>query len=154
MRKALTTVLAGALIFGALLSPAAEAGKKKAKTRKASGTYAAPSAAVEGNGLCDPGCVLFSTKPSERFVKFTVTDATGLPVSVQVTSPDSNGDGFVEAVGAFCGTSGKLPIQGGTQLSLFIYGHPTTGVFEGFGGPTACNGVGTTGTIDAVFSNR
>ena len=154
MRKTLTTVLAGALIFGALLSPAAEAGKKKAKTRKASGAYSAPSAIVEGNVFCDPGCVLFATKPSERFAKFTVTDATGLPVSVQVTSPDSNGDGFVETVGAFCGKSGKLPIQGGTQLSLFIYGHPTTGAFEGFGGPTACNGVGTTGTVNAVFSNR
>ena len=154
MRKALTTVLAGALIFGALLSPAAEAGKKKAKTRKASGAYSAPSASVEGNGFCDPGCVHFATKPSERFVKMTITDATGLPVSAQITSPDANGDGFVEPVGAFCGKSGKLPIQGGTELSIFVYGHPTTGAFEGFGGPTACNGVATQGTINAVFSNR
>lgn len=154
MRKTFTTVLAGALVVGALFAPTAEAGKKKAKTRKASGTYSAPSASVEGNGLCDPGCVHLATKPSEKFVKFSVVDATGLPVSVQVTTPDANGDGFVENVGAFCGESGKLAIAGGTQLSLFIYGHPTTGAFEQFGGPTACNGIGTSGTVNAVFSNK
>ena len=156
MRKALTVILTGALITGALLAPAAEAGKKKKKvqTRKASGEYAAPSAAVEGNGACDPGCVSFATKPSEKFVTFKATDATGLPVSVSVSVPDQNGDGFVENVGAFCGESGKLAIPGGTELSLFIYGHPTTGAFESFGGPTACNGAATTGTIDAVFTNR
>ena len=155
MRKVITTLLTGALITGALFAPAAEAGKKKkVKTRKASATYAAPSASVEGNGLCDPGCVTFPTQPKEKFVQLTATDATGLPVSVTVSVPDQNGDGFVEPVGAFCGKSGKIAIPGGNELSLFIYGHPTTGQFEAFGGPTACNGTATTGTIDAVFSSK
>ena len=152
MRKTITTVLAVGLIVGAVLAPSVEAKKKKPKPRTATGTYAAPSAAVEGNGLCDPGCVSFATSAKEKFVQFTATDATGLPVSVSVSSPDSNGDGFVEPVGNFCGESGKLPISGGTELSLFIYGHPTTGAFEQFGGPTACNGAATTGTITGVFT--
>ena len=152
MRRTIITVLTGALVFGALLAPAAEAGK--VKKRKATATYTGFSAAVEGNGFCDPGCVRFATKPTERFVKLTAKDLTGLPVSVQVTQPDSNGDGFVENVGAFCGKSKKLPISGGQEVILFISGHPTTGVFEQFGGPTACEGAATTGTIKALFSNR
>ena len=153
MRKAITVVLTGALIFGALLAPGAEAGKR-VKKRKATGTYTGPSAAVEGNGFCDPGCVRFSTKPSERFVKMTIVDATGLPVSATVTQPDSNGDGFVETVGSFCGRSTKLAIDGGSELLVFVYGHPTTGVFEQYGGPTACEGVATTGQVKALFTNR
>lgn len=152
MRRTIITVLTGALVFGALLAPAAEAGKLK--KRKATATYTGFSASVEGNGLCDPGCVTMATKPSERFVKVSVTDATGLPVSVSVTQPDSNGDGFVENLGSFCGKSGKIAISGGQEISLFIYGHPTTGVFEQFGGPTACEGTATTGTIKALFTNR
>ena len=156
MRKALTVILAGALITGALLAPAAEAGKKKkkVKTRKASETYTAPSAAVEGNGYCDPGCVHFRTSRSEKYVKFSVTDATGLPVSVSVSVPDQNGDGFVDIIGSFCGESGKIAIPGGNELSLFIYGHPTTGLVEQFGGPTQCVGTATTGTVNATFTNR
>ena len=155
MRKTITVVLTGALIFGALMAPGAEAGKKKrVKTRKASATYTGFSAAVEGNGFCDPGCVRMPTKPTERFVRLKAVDTTGLPVSVSVTQPDSNGDGFVENVGSFCGSSKKLAISGGQEIILFIYGHPTTGVFEQFGGPTECTGTATTGKISAVFSNR
>lgn len=149
MRKSITTALIAAFVVGAFFAPAAEAGRRKA--RKATGTYDAPSASVEGNGFCDPGCVSFSTKSTEKTVQMTITDQTGLPVSAQVTIPDQNGDGFVETIGAFCGKSGKISFPGGTQLSVFIYGHPTTGVFEQFGGPTACQGIGTTGTIKAVF---
>ncbi|MDQ4143456.1 MAG: hypothetical protein M3198_06895 [Actinomycetota bacterium] len=152
MRKAITTVLAAGLVFGALLAPAAEAGKLK--KRKASATYTGPSAAVEGNGFCDPGCVTFPTKPSEKFAKFSVADATGLPVSVTVSQPDQDGDGFVDVVGAFCGKSGKIAISGGEPVKLFLYGHPTAGVFEQFGGPTACNGTATTGTVKALFTNK
>lgn len=152
MRKTIIAVLSAALVGGALFVPAADAGK--VKKRKATATYTGFSAAVEGNGFCDPGCVRIPTKPSERFVKLSAKDLTGLPVSVQVTQPDSNGDGFVENVGAFCGKSKKLPISGGQEVILFISGHPTTGVFEQFGGPTACEGAATTGTIKAIFSNR
>ena len=154
MRKSITAVLTGALIIGALMAPAAEAGKKRVKKRNASATYTGFSASVEGNGFYDPGCVSFATKPSERFIQVKAIDATGLPVSGQVTQPDSNGDGFVEAVGAFCGKSKRLPITGGQEVSIFIYGHPTTGVFEQFGGPTECQGTATTGKIKATFSNR
>lgn len=153
MRKSIVGTLVAALLLGALFAPAAVAGKRRRITRKASGTYDAPSASVEGNGFCDPGCVHFATKRTEKFVKFNIVDATGLPVSAQVTVPDQNGDGFVETVGSFCGKSKKLSIPGGTPLSIFIYGHPTTGVFEGFGGPTQCEGIGTTGTVKAVFTN-
>lgn len=153
MRKAITVVLTGALIFGALLAPGAEAGKRIRK-RKATGTYTGPSAAVEGNGFCDPGCVRMKTKPTEKFVKVKITDVTGLPVSATVTQPDSNGDGFVETVGSFCGQSGKLAISGGKPIMVFVFGHPTTGVFEQYGGPTACNGAATTGKVTAVFTNR
>ena len=154
MRKTITTVLAVGLIVGAFKAPSADAKKKKPKTRKATATYAAPSAAVEGNGACDPGCITFATSTKEKFAQFTATDATGLPVSISVSSPDTNGDGFVEHVGNFCGESGKLPISGGTELSLFIYAHPTTGVFESGGGPMACDSAGTSGTVDVVFSTK
>ena len=153
MRKTIITLLTAALVAGALLGPSAEAGKR-VKKRKATATYTGFSAAVEGNGLCDPGCVRFATKPTEKFVKLSAVDATGLPVSVSVSQPDSNGDGFVENVGSFCGKSKKLAISGGQEVILFIYGHPTTGVFEQFGGPTQCTGTATTGTIKATFSNR
>ena len=153
MRKAITVVLTGALVFGALLAPGAEAGKR-VKKRKATATYTGFSASVEGNGFCDPGCVRIPSKPTEKFVKVKAVDATGLPVSVSVTQPDSNGDGFVENRGSFCGTSKKISIQGGQEIILFIYGHPTVGVFEQYGGPTACTGTATTGKITAVFSNR
>ena len=153
MRKTITVVLTGALIFGALIAPSAEAGKR-VKKRTAKASYTGFSASVEGNGFCDPGCVTFSTKPSERFVQIKITDATGLPVSGQVTQPDSNGDGFVESVGAFCGKSKKLAIRGGQEVSIFLYGHPTTGVFQQFGGPTECQGTATTGKVTATFSNR
>jgi hypothetical protein len=156
MRRVITTILAGSLIVGAFVAPAAEAAKKKkkVKTRKVSVEYTAPSASVEGNGLCDPGCVHIPTMPSEKFAQFSVTDTTGLPVSVSITVPDQNGDGFVENIASFCGESGKVPIPGGNELTLFIYGHPTVGAFESVGGPTACNGVGTSGTIDATITNR
>jgi hypothetical protein len=154
MRKTITTLLAVGLIVGAVIAPSADAKKKKPKKRTATGTYSAPSAAVEGNGLCDPGCVRFATSTKERFVTFKVEDTTGLPVSVSVSTPDQDGDGFVDPVGNFCGESGKLPIPGGSELVLFIYGHPTTGLFEQFGGPTACNGIGTQGEITAVFTTK
>jgi hypothetical protein len=150
MKKSFASVLAAALVLGALFVPVAEAGKRK--SRKATGTYSAPSAAVEGNGYCDPGCVRFNTKSSERYVQMTVVDQTGLPVSAQVTVPDQNGDGFVDTIAAFCGKSGKIPFTGGLELSVFLYGHPTTGLFEQFGGPTACNGAATGGKVKAVFT--
>ena len=155
MRRTLATVIAAGLVLGALGAPMAEAGKKKRTIkRKATATYTGFSAIVEGNGFCDPGCVTFSTSRRERFVQITMKDQTGLPVSVQVTQPDSNGDGFVDTVGAFCGKSKKIAITPGKPISLFIYGHPTTGVFEDFGGPTECQGTATTGKATAIFSNR
>ena len=154
MRKSIVPVLVAALVLGALFAPSAEAGRRKRRiTRKATGTYDAPSASIEGNGLCDPGCVQFSTGKNDKFVKFNIVDATGLPVSAQVTTPDQNGDGFVENVAAFCGSSKKISLTPGVPLSLFIYGHPTTGAFEQFGGPTQCAGIGTTGTVKATFTN-
>ncbi len=152
MRKTITVLIAGALTAGLLLAPA-EAGKRVIK-RKAKASYTGPSAAVEGNGFCDPGCVTFATKPKENFVKLVAKDATGLPVSATVSQPDQNGDGFVETVGSFCGKSGKIAIDGGNPISIFLYAHPTTGVFEQFGGPTECQGTATTGTINALFTNR
>ena len=153
MRRTIMVLIAAAVTTGLLMAPAAEAGKR-VKKRRAKATYTAPSAAVEGNGFCDPGCVTFATKPKENFVKLVAKDATGLPVSATVSQPDSNGDGFVETVGSFCGKSGKIAINGGSPISIFLYAHPTTGAFEQFGGPTECTGTATTGTIRALFSNR
>ena len=153
MRKGLALSLMIALVMGAFLAPMAEAGRKK---RKVSGTYKAPAAAHgEIGGACGLGCVRFATKPTEKFVTLTVVDASGLPVAAGATHPDGpDDDGFVEPIGDFCGKSGKLAITPGEEIIVFVFAGPTTGVFEGSGGPPQCLGTATTGEVKGVLSTR
>ena len=158
MRKAITTVLMGALIVGALLSPAAEAGKR-VKKRKATGTYSTGAIGTgDTGGFClngeVPSCVRFSTKPTEKFVKLTIKDASGTSVAASVSHPDQDGDGFSEPIADICGKSKKLAITPGAEVIVFPWTGPSTGALEALGGSPQCTGVATTGTVTAIFTNR
>ena len=158
MRKTITTVLTGALIAGALFGPAAEAGKR-VKKRKATASYSTGAIGTgDTGGFClngeVPSCVRFSTKPTEKYVKLTIKDATGTPVVASVSHPDQNGDGFSEPIADICGKSKKLRITPGAEVIVFPWTGPSTGALEGLGGAPACYGVATTGKVTAIFTNR
>ena len=153
MRKLIATAAIATMIFGAFSGPV-EAGKTK--KRKVSGTYEAPSAAHgELGGFCEPGCVRFATKSTEKFIQITAVDDSGLPVAVGASHPDGpDDDTFVEPIGDFCGKSPKVAITPGAEVIIFVYAGPTTGALESFGGPPQCLGTATTGVIKGVLSNR
>ena len=158
MRKTITVALTGALVVGALLAPGAEAGKR-VKKRKATETYSTPAIGTgDTGGFClngpAPSCVRFATKPTEKFVKLTIKDATGLPVAASVSHPDQNGDGFSEPIADICGRSKKLPIKGGAEVIVFPWTGGSTGALEGLGGSPQWTGVATTGKVTAVFTNK
>ncbi len=157
MRRTVTTILTGALVLGALLAPAAEAGKLK--KRKATARYSTGALGTgDAGGFClngeAPSCVRFSTKKTEKFVKLTIKDATGTPVAASVSHPDQDDDGFSEPIADICGKSGKLPITPGAEVIVFPWTGPSTGVLSGLGGAPACSGVATQGTVTALFTNR
>lgn len=157
MRKTISMVLMTALVVGALSAPAAEAGKKRIKKRRASASYTIGATGTgDTGGFClnDLSCVRFSTKPTEKFVKLVIKDASGTPVGASVSHPDQNGDGFSEPIADICGKSKKLRIQGGAEVIVFPWTGPSTGATESLGGAPPCAGVATTGTVKALFTNR
>ena len=160
MRKTLTTILIGGLIAGAFLAVPAEAKKKKKYVRKAKSAYSVPAfGQADVGGTCPDqpelnGCARFSTSRKDRFVKVSIDDASGTTVVGTLSHPDQNGDGFVESLGYFCGSSQKVAIQPGADLIVFPYMVGSAGVLESFGGPPQCTGVGTQGTISAVFTSK
>ena len=163
MRKALTTILALGLITGALLAPAAEAKKRKPYKRVATYDYVVPAfGSPETVNGCpgEPappeldGCATFPTTAKDKFVVAKVEDASGTPVLLAISHPDSNGDGFVEPLGYACGQSEKIAITPGQDVIIFPSQLPTTGALEGFGGPGQCAGVATQGTITGTFTSK
>ena len=161
MKKTMVTILSMGLIAGALLAPAAEAGKRRRPyKRTATKSYSVPAfGQADIGGTCPgveqlDGCVSFSTRGKDRFVKVVIKDATGLPVSGTLSHPDQNNDGFVESLGSFCGISKKVRIQPGAELIVFPYMIGSTGATAAFGGPEECQGVATTGKVKATFTGR
>ena len=158
MRKTLTTILALGLIAGALLAPTAEARKKKPYKRVATFEYTVPAfGQADVGGTCPnaaSGCASFPTTAKDKMVVVKIVDASGTPVSGTLSHPDSNGDGFVESLGSFCGQSEKTAIQPGAELIVFPYMLGSTGATESLGGPAQCAGVATQGDIIATFTSK
>ena len=156
MRKTLTTLLAIGLVGGALLAPAAEAGKRtKSKPRVVKATYHTPALGVATpvvsggistctNGAANVGCIEIPTTARDRYVKIQVTDASGQNVGGYVSQGDTNGDGIGDLFGDFCGKHrSPVPITPGRPLKVSVYGGTCAD-----GSPS----VVTTGTIKATFT--
>jgi hypothetical protein len=151
MRKLIVTAVAVALVAGAFSGPAAEAKKKKAYKRTATTTYAAPS---HGAGDVAWGCVFsaencarFATGAKDRYVTLTAEDQAGQDVWLQVSQPDSNGDGLTENVAEGCGGTTKVAIPAaGAELIIYV---PVVGSIL-----NSCPGPATTGTVKAVFTSK
>lgn len=60
--------------------------------------------------------VTFDTESSERFVKVSIRDVSGLAVSGTVEQ-DIDGDGVTDVITRFCSkTKSRVPIVGGTEV--------------------------------------
>lgn len=158
MRKTLATLVAVGLVGGALLAPAAEAGKKKKKSkpRVVTATYHTPAIGVAtpvvsgGASRCDGtlnvGCAEFPTTGKDRYVRIQVTDASGQNVGGYVSQGDTNGDGIGDLFGEFCGKhTTPVAITPGRPLKVSLYGGTCAD-----GSPS----VVTTGEIKATFTKK
>ncbi|MBW3594224.1 MAG: hypothetical protein KY391_01495 [Actinobacteria bacterium] len=152
MRKIITVVLSAVLVLGAFGAPAAEAGKKKKKTREVQGTYAAPATIVGSCTQTDGiGCMTIPNGAKETYVSAKVTDATGQPVLITIQA-DLDGDMRSETLyGTFCGeTDEPIKVDGGVQLIFWV--SPATKTADRVTGG-CIPGQGTEGTLDVTFSN-
>jgi hypothetical protein len=154
VKRFLVLILALGLVFGSLAT--AEAGKKK-KVKKVSRTvelaYAAPGFgfATAGAG-CSPAlgsCGEVPTSAEEKYIKVTLTDASGTPTAFQLSQDTEPGDAtntIETTIGTFCGTTGDEPIE-------ILPGYEIT-IFPWVWGDAVCpTGFGTTGTMSVELSN-
>ncbi len=146
-RIVVAVVMAG--LFAAVgLSPA-EAGKsRKKKTREETDTYMVPAiGSADATGTCGIDCTRFATSTTERFMTIKVEEASGTTPAITIGQDTVEGDGFVERVAEVCGESvAPIPITPGAEVVVWVWATPSV--------LNNCNGIGTTGTITAVFSNR
>lgn len=147
MKRSLILLLALGLVFGSIAT--AEAGKKKKRVeRQAQGSYT--STGVVAVGLCaqtdGTNCMEIATAANENYLTAKITDSHGLAVPVAVKA-DQDGDGSTEVLyGTFCGeTTEPIQIDPGVPVVFWVGISPDTAAL---GCPP-----GTTGTLDATFSN-
>lgn len=139
-----------ALLAATVVSPADAARSNSNKpTRRAVVTYDNPtlgSASGTGGAACLP-CPSFDISKAERWVKMEVHDeASPAPVAFGIQQRRSDGTCCTEVAGPFCGSTGKQPVELTPGLDVLAYVYTS--------GDVICpGGVGTTGTIRAVFSN-
>lgn len=146
MKKIAVTVLAAALVAGALVVPA-EAGKKK-KARVAEGAYENPAVGVPGlvGTSSAGGAVEFGTLPTESTISVTVDDDGGGSPFITFSQDTDTSDAGWEIFATACGgTEEPLPITGGLAVRVSVYTTP------GPDDPT-CTGPATSGTINASFA--
>ncbi len=150
MKKTLSLLLTLGLLVGLVaMAPSADAAKKKAKKRKAQGTYAAPATVVGNCTQTDGiGCMTIQSGPGEKYITATATDAHGLPVSISVDA-DLDGDMSTETnYGSFCGeTEEPIQIEPGVAL-VFWVGRADVALLD-----QCAPGIATQGTLDVTFSN-
>ena len=164
MKKAIVTALVVGLVAGAMALPA-EAGKKKKKKKPVrveqvvevpyTGGELGVNTPGPSGGICLNGADVFACKeiipPAGNFpyIKIEIKDATGLTVGGFLAQQDSDGDGFQDGYGTFCGAhTESVPLEvPGAVVGISLY-------------PGACDNAGTpapstptTGTIVATFSN-
>ena len=158
MRKTITALLAVGLIAGAFMAPAAEAGKKKKKSkpRVVTDTYDAPAVGVAspvvsgGGSTCSGGtnigCVEFTTSSKDKYVKIEVTDQSGQKAGGYISQGDTDGDGVGNLFGEFCGAhAGPVAITPGIPVKVSLYNGTCSD-----GSPSTV----TTGTVKATFTAK
>ena len=142
MKRILVVVLTLGLIVGAVAVPAS-AGKKK-KPRVVEADYFAPAYFQwTPDGEHNIGGVSFPTSATEKSVSIEIEDMLGQPVSA-AAGQDPEGDGQV-ATTNFCGSIDDLPIEGGLDVTVFVFVGPCTSP----PGP----GFATQGTVIATISS-
>lgn len=151
MKKSIVVVLMMGLVAGSMIAAPADAKKKPKKVeRKVESVYEAPAIGIAppGTGVCfrpTNSCGDIATGATEKFVKISIADATGLPVAFhlgQDTDPDSFGT--ESSLGDFCGDTGKkaIPIEPGLPLVVFPWAVGAE-----------CGSIATQGTVTATLSN-
>ncbi|MDQ3940212.1 MAG: hypothetical protein M3238_02550 [Actinomycetota bacterium] len=148
MKRSVVTLLVLGLLAGMMVASPAEAAKKKKKTRKVQGSYAAPATIVGACSQTDGvGCMAIVSGPKETSLTAKVTDQHGQPVSISVEA-DLDGDSSTEtSYGSFCGeTEEPIQIDPGVEL-IFWVGRADVALLD------ACApGAATQGTMDVIFS--
>lgn len=146
MKKLVVVALTAGLIAGAMTVPA-EAGKKKKPkkvTREVVFEYVCPCFGVYQFGSAtgtNLGGGPFAVG-AESYLTGVAEDTTGRPVPVSINQ-DTNGDGFNDPVGSFCGeTTEPMPINPGLEIRVFV-GRPSPD----------CPGPAAGGTITFTLSN-
>ena len=165
MKKTIVVALTAGLLAGALVGPA-DAGKKKKPP-------AAPPAPVKvervveleyaltgqgatvagvGGGRCPMAdlttqeCVSVPLEAGEAFIKVEATDATGQKVRGYLSQGDTDGDGFGNLYGDFCGAHPE-PIELQSQTA------PVGISFYTGANPDCVPSASTTGSLKVTLSN-
>ena len=152
MKRLLVLCMILGLVAGSIAT--AEAKKKpKRVSRTVELTYAAPGFGFATVGVgCSPAlgsCGEVPTGPDDRYIKVTLTDASGTPTSFQLSQDTESGDttNTIETtIGTFCGTTGDKAIQilPGFEITIFPWA---------WGDVVCPTGFGTTGTMNVELSN-
>ena len=137
-------VLTLGLVMGAALWSPATA--DRAKTRTVKSDYTTPMfyqvTAHCGAGL---GCVRIVPRARDRFVHVEISDATGTATYAYVNQ-DADGDGYSDIDGAICGrTESPLQVVPGVPIHVFVLAQWV---------PYCADGVGTQGTVTALFGSN
>jgi hypothetical protein len=151
MRRTIVAALVISLIAGPLLVPA-EARKRRRIVQRVKAEYQTPalghSDAVIGclvitDGL---GCVDLIPRAGMKYLKLRIKDQSGTSTYAAL-SQDLDGDGLGDVdLPNVCGRNAKpIKIRPGYSVTVFINGGP--------GSDPPCPGVGTSGTVQATFSN-
>jgi hypothetical protein len=153
MKKTIVTLVTVGLVAGAFALPA-DAKKKKKKPvrveRVATGTYQAPQLVIIGTcAQTDAiGCVTFMAAPTEKYLKVTITDAAGLPVSASISQdqvPDTGVATDDFTVATVCGAMEEaVEFDPSYELHVWIDNTPN---------PNCPGAVATQGTVEIAFSN-
>lgn len=150
MRKTFTYLGILVAVVSATASEPPPAAASKPARRVVTESYTGALAVLIGNestpsayvGDCDPGedegCVRFSLRPGDRFIRFAIDDATGQPVYGTVWGSDGS------ELGDICGVSEPIPSPGGFVDVWLTYGNCWKGVQTS---------APTTGTVTATITS-
>jgi hypothetical protein len=151
MRRTIVTALVISLIAGVLLAPA-EARRKRRIVQRVKAEYQTPALGhVDGPAAClggtdVAGCVTLIPRAGMKYLKLRIKDESGTSTYAAL-SQDLDGDDVGDTdYPNVCGKTTKaIKIRPGYEVTVFINGGP--------GADPPCPGVGTSGTVQATFSN-
>lgn len=145
MKRSLILGLIIALAVGALALPAQAKKKPKRTQHTYDFTYVCPCVGAYQLGSAtgtNLGGGPITTDPTESYLSAVATDTSGQAVPVEVEQ-DTNGDGFNDPVGSFCGkTDTPIKITPGLEIRVFV-GQPSA----------SCPGPAAGGSIKFTTSN-